>query len=183
MKEDKMQNTTLHSTKFLNLIQTIFTDKKGQKKTWFWAQRPNSQNAVVIVATVGDKIVVTKEFRVPISGYEIGLPAGLIDPGYDIKTTVIKELKEETGLDVVKFIKEPSPIVFNSAGLTDEGCSIAYVEAAGAISNTNLQDSEDIEAYLLTKNQVKELMNRAKQNHNIYIGAKAWLVFDKFVGE
>mgnify|MGYP001401805646 FL=1 len=178
-----MQNTKLHSTKFLDMIQTIFTDKKGQKKTWFWVQRPNSQNAVVIVATVGDKLVVIKEFRVPISNYEIGLPAGLIDPGYDIKTTVIKELKEETGLDFVKFIKEPSPIVFNSAGLTDEGCSIVYVEATGKISNANLQDSEDIETYLLTKDQVKDLMNQARHDRNICIGAKAWLVFENFVGE
>lgn len=178
-----MRHFKLYSTKFLDLIQTKFLDKKGIEKNWFWAQRPNSQNAVVIIATVNDKLVVIKEFRVPIANYEYGLPAGLIEPNQDVKTTVIKELKEETGLDVVSFLKEQSPIIYNSAGLTDEGCSIVYVEASGNITNDNLQDSEDIETFLMSKAEVKQLMQKATIDKNICIGAKAWLVFENFTKE
>lgn len=152
-----------------------------KKRDWFWTQRINVQNAVVIVAFVDEKLVVIKEFRVPLGNYEYGLPAGLIDKDQDIKTTVIRELKEETGLDVVKFLKEPSPIVYNSAGLTDEGCSIVYVEAKGQISKDNLQDSEDITTFLFSRDDVIQLMNKARLDKNTCIGAKAWLVFESFI--
>jgi ADP-ribose pyrophosphatase len=185
MQGNSMQNIKLFSTKFLDLIQTTFTDLKGNTKNWFWAQRPNSQNAVIIVAFVEDdyeqKLVIIKEFRVPLNNYEYGLPAGLIDPGQDIKDTAIRELKEETGLDVVEFLKEPSPIVYNSAGLTDEGCSIVYVEATGQLTKDNLQDSEDIETFLYSRVQISNLMNQARLDKNICIGAKAWMIFETFV--
>lgn len=127
-----------------------------------------------------DSLVVIKEFRVPLNDYEWGLPAGLIDPGEDIKNCVKRELKEETGLELVSFLREPSPIVYNSAGITNEGCSIVFVEATGTISKEHLQDEEDIETYLMSKLDVKTLMWLAS-NGKTKIGAKAWMAFELFL--
>ena len=53
-----------------------------------------------------NKLVIIKEFRVPINKYIYELPAGLVDSSDDdFASTVRRELKEETGLDLVK-IKE-----------------------------------------------------------------------------
>jgi len=126
------------------------------------------------------KLVVIKEFRIPLKDYEYGLPAGLIEPDQTIKQTAIMELKQETGLDVHNFITEPSPIVYNSAGWTDEGCSIVYVEAIGTLSKEYQEDSEDIDPFLMSKEEIKKLMDDARAK-KVKIGAKAWLVFENFI--
>ena len=64
-------------TRFLNLVTTSYQDKTGKISNWMSAERPNGQNAVVIVAVIQEdkkdpRLVVIKEYRVPIQGYEWG---------------------------------------------------------------------------------------------------------------
>lgn len=174
-------------TRFLNLVTTSYQDKNGKGATWISAERPNGQNAVVIVALKQDNLnnpllVIIKEYRVPIQGYEWGMPAGLIDPGQNIKETAIRELKEETGLDVVRFIRPVTPIVFNSPGMTNEGVSFAFVEASGELSDTGLHASEDISAFTYSRAAVAQLLAEAMEpDSKVLIGAKSWLIFERFV--
>ena len=81
----KIKNEVVtHETKFLLFKDIFYEDKNGVEKVWHKVSRVNQTNAVVIVAykeftaSEGRKLVVTKEFRVPIADYEWGLPAGLI---------------------------------------------------------------------------------------------------------
>ena len=112
----------------------------------------------------------------------MGCPAGLIDPGQSIEETAKRELKEETGLDVVRFIRPVTPMVYNSAGMTNEAVSYAFVEATGELSQKNLESSEDIEAFLYSRASVQQLLADALDpKNNILIGAKAWLIFERFV--
>jgi ADP-ribose pyrophosphatase len=136
-------------------------------------------DAVVIIATIetgeGKKLVVTKEFRVPIWDYEYGFPAGLIDDGEDVEQTVSRELKEETGLELVR-IKHISSPVYSSAGLTDESCHMVLVEARGEVSNEWLEDSEDIDVLLLDVLGIEALLASDKK-----IAAKAWGLLHHYV--
>jgi ADP-ribose pyrophosphatase len=129
-------------------------------------------DAVVIVATIdsdrGRRLVVTREFRVPIWDFEYGFPAGLMDDGEDIEETVSRELREETGLELVK-IRHVSVPVFSSAGLTDESCHMVLVEAKGQVSDKWLDETEDIEALLLDVEGIRDLLASNKK-----IAAKAW---------
>ena len=197
MKPKILNKQNVAQTRFLNLVTTSFEDKNGKVSNWVSAERPGKQNAVVIVAVVpyynpiysnspkgnrDDKLVVIKEYRVPIQGYEFGLPAGLIDPGQSIEETAKRELKEETGLDFVKFIRPVTPFVYNSPGMTNEAVSMAFIEAEGEISKKDLQDSEDITTELYSRAAVQDLMAEAMEpKSDIMIGAKAWLVFERFV--
>lgn len=182
MKPVILNKQNIAETRFLNLVTTSYQNKNGKVSNWISAERHNGQNAVVIVAIVDDRLVVIKEYRVPIQGYEWGCAAGLIDPGQSIEDTVIRELKEETGLKVVRFIRPVTPMVFNSAGLTNEACSYAFVEAAGELSQKDLESSEDIETYLCSRVSIQELLADAMNpKNNILIGAKAWLIFERFV--
>lgn len=127
---------------------------------------------VFIVPTInldeGKRLVVTKEFRIPICDYEYGFPTGLIDDREDIAVAVSRELKEETGLDLVK-INHISLPVFSSAGLTDESCHIVLVEAKGEVSDRWSEDTEDIEVLLLDVEGIRDLLASKKK-----IAAKAW---------
>jgi ADP-ribose pyrophosphatase len=129
-------------------------------------------DAVVIVPVLntpdGPRLVLTKEYRVPIADYEVGFPAGLIDEGETVEATVRRELKEETGLDVVK-IQHISPPVYTSAGMTDESVCMVLLEAAGAPSDEHTGKHEDIEVILMDADDVRTLLKSGKK-----IAAKAW---------
>jgi ADP-ribose pyrophosphatase len=161
----------------LNLNHTDYEDRRGNRKSWVWAQRPNNQSAVVVAATLGDKLVVIKEYRIPLADYIYELPAGLVDPGENPMDAGVREFKEETGLDI-KTVYRLSPPVFNSPGMTDESCHLMIAEAGGSLGATrSLGVSEDISVLPLTRAAVQELI----LDSSVKIGAKAYLVFSEFV--
>ena len=48
-----------------------------------------------------NEYLMTKEFRLPINNFVLSFPAGLVEKNEDILIPAIREIKEETGLDVV----------------------------------------------------------------------------------
>ncbi len=57
------------------------------------------KTATAIIPFSEDKILLIKRNTLPFKGYW-GLPGGRMDPGETVDQTVIRECKEETGLDV-----------------------------------------------------------------------------------
>lgn len=158
--------------------------ENGEKKgSWTFASRKSDPShskgadAVVIVATVwhdGEwKLVITKEYRYPIGGYEYGFPAGLIDKGETVSGTAIRELKEETGLDV-KSIDLTSGPIYSSAGMTDESVAMVFATAKGELSKKHLEASEDIETMLLSGKQVRKLLMNEGKYADAKVSGKAW---------
>ncbi len=177
--DDSYRLDKLTDCDWANLFEVRVRRKGQAERSWVMCSRKDKPiedaakaDAVVIVATIdtgeGRRLVVTKEFRVPLWDYEYGFPAGLIDDGEDLEQTVARELKEETGLDLAK-IKHVSMPVFSSAGLTDESCHMVLVEAKGQVSNKWLDDTEDIEVLLLDIEGIRDLLASNKK-----IAAKAW---------
>ena len=170
----------LTDEKWLNLYDIEY-QRDNMKTPHHWLMCSRKQNpvtdaaeadAAVIVPILktpdGPRLVVTKEFRAPLNDYEIGFPAGLIDEGESIEATVIRELKEETGLDAEK-IHHISMPVYSSAGLTDESVCMVLVEASGTPSTDMNEEHEDIEVILMDANDIRSLLKSNKK-----IAAKAW---------
>jgi len=65
-----IKKNLLCNTKWVNLVEIDYIDNHGNEKKWTSVERTGDRKAVLIIATVDDKLVVTKEFRVPIGGYE-----------------------------------------------------------------------------------------------------------------
>jgi ADP-ribose pyrophosphatase len=122
----------------------------------------------VLKTSDGNRLVMTREFRAPLDDYEFGFPAGLIDAGETVETTVRRELKEETGLEVVN-IHHISPPVYSSAGMSDESCCMVLVEAAGTPSSDLNEAHEDIEVVLLDAAGIRSLLSSTQK-----IAGKAW---------
>jgi len=122
-----------------------------------------------------DKLVMIREYRVPVGGYMYGFPAGLLDPGEDLAGAARRELHEETGLDIVTVYRH-SPAIYSSAGITDEAITMVFAEVTGTPSIRHTQDSEDIEIFLMDRQQVRQLL----QCSDIAFGARAWMAMDAY---
>lgn len=175
--KNKVKNLeTLAQTKFLSLYNANYTNKGGNKKTWTIATRKSKEaleeqffngkedkvDAVVILAYHKDekKLVAIKQFRIPLNNYVYELPAGLIDNNDDIISTVKRELKEETGLDLEEVIEDKiGQKLYLSPGMTDESVSLVYCTCSGKISDENLEEDEDIETILLSKEDAIKILN------------------------
>ncbi len=167
----------------LNMFNISYTDREGHEKTWRLASRNPSPkcvsgrfdipDAVIIVAFhIGrNQLVIIREFRVSLGGYQYGFPAGLVDPGETVEAAACRELKEETGLDLVRPIRV-SPPIYSSSGMTDESVAMAYVECTGAPSRDGNEGSEDIEALFVSPLEAQAICEDA----GLKVDAKTWLV-------
>ncbi len=183
-----IDSTIVNKIKFVTLFAVSYLDRKGNTRQWHMVSRGEQPkcitgdtrrpDAAIIVPyhRKEKKLVVIKEFRIPVGGYQYGFPAGLLDPGEDLAVTAGRELFEETGLNLTKIYRH-SPAIFSSAGITDESISMVFAEVEGTPSLNNNQDSEDIEVFLLDRQQVKYLLDR----DGTVFGARAWLAMDAFV--
>ena len=180
----------LTDLKWLNIFEVFFRDKRGRLRSWMVATRRQTPkcasgrfekpDAVVIVAyhRRRNKLVVNREFRAALGGDEYGFPAGLVDEGEAVEDAVRRELKEETGLAVTRFLGVGPPI-YSSAGMTDESVSMVFVECEGEITTADNEGTEQIEPMLLSREEVVRLINDPSRKFD----AKAWLVMLGLTGQ
>jgi ADP-ribose pyrophosphatase len=177
----------LTAEKWLNLFEVSYIARTGDEKSWQIASRQNEPkcltgnyhrpDAVVIVPfhTRKNKLVIIREYRVSLDGYEYGFPAGLVDDGESVERAARRELKEETGLTVSRFIKV-SPPIYSSAGMTDESVAMVYVECEGEPSNRANTDSELIEILFISRLTARDMLN----DTTLKFDAKSWLAISQF---
>ncbi|MEQ8197362.1 MAG: NUDIX hydrolase [Clostridiaceae bacterium] len=182
----------LAETKFLSLYDAEYENKKGNLNHWIIASRKDFDtlqgqyfngkeekiDAVVIVALhlESKKLVCLKQFRVPLNDYVYELPAGLVDGNENIETSVKRELKEETGLNLIEINHQKTKTgLYASAGMTDESIAMVFCTCEGEISKDYLEDDEDIEAIMLSQQEAKELLeNNIKMDVKMFISLQAF---------
>lgn len=163
----------LTDLKHVNLFDTEVRTKTGSH-TWTYASRkavpgahPERPDAVVIVALRLDgdepRLVLTREFRAPLGRYELSVPSGLVDAGETPEQAAKRELKEETGLDLVRVV-HVSPALASSAGLTDETVSLVFGEARGRLSTEHLDAHEDISTRLASLDDVRQMLQSRSED-------------------
>ena len=177
----------LTAEKWLNLFEVRYIARTGNEKSWQIASRQNEPkcvtgsyqqpDAVVIVPLhiIKDKMVIIREYRVTLNDFEYGFPAGLVDNGESVEQAARRELMEETGLIVSRFIKI-SPPIYSSAGMTDESVAMVYVECEGEPSNSANTESELIEILFISPREALDLL----YDTSLKFDAKSWLAISQF---
>ena len=167
--------------RFLNMFELDVTHKNGKESKYFVASRAekiedlkistkeNTPDGVIIYSIVKDedgqdKVVLIRQYRYPIDGYIYEFPAGLVDAGEDYAQAAVRELREETGLELtpIKVAPEYEKPYFTTIGMTDESCGTVYGYASGKITRKYQEESEEIEVILANKDEVRRILKEER---------------------
>lgn len=115
-------------------------------------------DAVIIIATdkTRSRMLLIREFRLELDRAIYGLPAGLIEDGEAPEETARRELKEETGLELVE-IRDVMPASYCAVGLSNEKAICVFGVAEGEIAPSK-DTGEEITARWYTKDELRELV-------------------------
>ena len=114
-------------------------------------------NAVGIIALNKDKskILLQREFRMSTNNWVYNFPGGLIDEEETSEQASIRELGEETGLDIIEVL-DILPPAYTTVGFSDELVETIVCIADGEFRESTSID-EQIEAKWYTKEEIQEL--------------------------
>lgn len=176
-KVNKIEKVT--DNPFVNLYNFDVENRLGKPGKYYVASREKSADSmeavtgkqhtdgVIIYSLYGekhDRVVLLRQYRYSIGGYIYELPAGLVEPHEDFHTAAVREMKEETGLNLhplkVDTIYEKP--YYTTIGLTDECCGTVYGYADGEVSTDLLEDSEEIEVVLADRDEVRRILREER---------------------
>ena len=157
----------IHEGKFLSYYVASFLNKEGNIKEYEFISRDSNltiekfgNNVPAGVGLVAlnknkDKVLLQSEFRLATNHFVFNFPAGLIDEGETVEQAAKRELKEETGLDLIK-IEAVLPPSYASQGTSDELMQLVVCTCDGEIKESCFAD-EEIKAKWYSKEEVKNL--------------------------
>ncbi len=154
MKQHTRKHKALYRGRYLSLLEI---------DGWEFTSRSNASGVVVLVAvTERSELVLVEQFRVPVGGKVIELPAGLVGDLADRDESLLlaaeRELLEETGFKAAQMkVLMSCP---SSAGMSDE--IITFVRATGLerIAPGGGDSSEDIIVHLIPLTEVDQWLNK-----------------------
>lgn len=169
----------LSENRFVNLFNVKGVNSKGFHSNYYVASRAKDKDGlkllthseeadgVAIYALYGekrDRVVLVRQWRYPIGDWIYEFPAGLCEPGEDYREAAVRELHEETGLvleplDVDPLFEKPR---YTTVGMTDESVATVYGYASGELSSRFEEKSEEIEAVIADREEVRRILREEK---------------------
>ena len=112
----KVTEREIHAGRVVRLTESVFATPDGGRMT---RDIVHHRGAVAVVAVDGDDVVLLRQYRTPVEGELLEIPAGTRDVGgEDPAGTARRELAEEAGLACESL--EELGTFFNSPGFCDE---------------------------------------------------------------
>ena len=157
--------------RFINRYDVHYEMEDGQEKIYEMISRNpdlrdekdllnTKEDAVSLIMhdESGEKILLNKEFRMAIGRWVYNFPAGLIDEGETPEVAAKRELKEETGLDLLRIDKWWGTC-YSAIGFSNERNACCVGVAGGSFSkSTSVQ--EEITPSWFTKEEVRNLLEK-----------------------
>lgn len=151
--------------KYLKNYELTYLNKAGKIKKYEMVSRRELKEAgdigamssgVSIVAYQDGKLLLLKEFRMSVNKSIYNLCAGMLEEGEGVRECIRRELYEETGLRVRRYI-DILPASYAAVGFSDTTTYTAFVETEGEIAD-HTSDNEMIHAAFYDRAEVAELL-------------------------
>ncbi len=164
--------TVDHKTKHYEMVSRDNKLKTLEDLQWW-----HSKTVVVIgISEDSERILLVREYRMAVGDWIYNFPSGMIDKGELPTQAATRELKEETGLDLVRRVVRLRSS-YNAPGLTNETSSVVVAVVSGEIRQSD-STFEEIEAAWYTKEQVKYLLKNCKMSARVQVFCFAWAYGD-----
>lgn len=157
--------------RFINRYDVHYEMVDGQEKVYEMISRDpdlkeekdlynEKEDAVALIMhdESGEKILLNHEFRMATGRWVYNFPAGLIDEGETREMAARRELKEETGLDILE-IRKWWGTCYSAIGFSNER-NACCVGVAGGTFSRSTSAQEEIEPKWFTRQEVRELLEK-----------------------
>lgn len=136
---ERLGGGRLLETPYFNLRSDRLRLPDGSvKDPYYVLERPDA--AIIFPVTEDGEVVLVRQYRPPIERLELGLPAGLVEPGEKPEAAARRELLEETGYGGGRW--EPLGSLASSPSLKDNW---AYLFLAHGVEETAPPDPDEHE--------------------------------------
>ena len=155
--------------KFITRYDVDYLTAEGHEKTYEIISRNRNlqtledlQNkkpdSVVMILTdeAGERILVSREYRMAMAQWIYNFPAGLIDPGETPEERAKRELWEETGLTLTK-VTDVLDNSYSAVGFANERNICVFGTAAGQFRKST-SDAEEIVPGWYTREEIRALL-------------------------
>lgn len=149
--------------------------KRGR---WEYVSRTGSTGAVVILAEHEGKLILVEQYRVPVGGRCIELPAGLVgdeDPDATLEETAVKELEEETGFTAARI--EKLGLFHSSPGMVAESFTLVRAHGLRKVGEGGGNEAEDIVVHLVERAEIADFVQQCR-DRGIAVDVKLLLFHD-----
>ena len=164
----------LTENRFLNLYELDARQRNGEAIPYYVASRAKKTedlksvsghrraDGVIMYGVYGeqkDRIVLIRQYRYPLGDYIYEFPAGLVEPGEDVREAGIREMFEETGMTFTP--REGGDFerpFFTTVGMTDESCAMVFGYCSGTPSNEHQEAAEDIQVVLADRDECRRIL-------------------------
>ncbi len=157
---------TLWEGRFLRAVRIEYRVRCGpancvETRSWEAFERVNCDGVIGIVPiTDAGEVLLIRQFRPPVSGKVVELPAGLVDAGESFEAAARRELVEETGYEAneMRFLME-GPM---SSGASAEVLTVFVATGLRHVGIGRRDETEDIEVLAV---QLADVPMRLKELH------------------
>lgn len=170
--------------RFLNFFELSTVKKTGDPGKYFLASRAESVDDLeirrkktradgvamyVLCGREHDKVLLIRQFRWPIGAYVYEFPAGLVENEETYEEAAVREIYEETGLEMKPLAADPmyTRPYYMTDGLTDESCAMVYGYAEDDDhARQHLEDSEEITVVIADRAEVRRILREERVAEN-----------------
>ena len=159
----------IHEGKFITRYDVDYVTEEGHPKTYeiisrnknlqtLEALQNKTPDSVIMILTdeSGERILVSREYRMAMAQWIYNFPAGLIDPGENPEQSAKRELWEETGLTLTR-VDDVLDNSYNAVGFANERSICVFGTAAGEFRKST-SDAEEIVPGWYTRAQMRKLL-------------------------
>ena len=152
-EEKTLKSEKIYDGAIINLRRDKVTVQGG---TSYREIIEHNGGAVIAAMTDDKKLVMVRQYRKPAGKVMLEVPAGKIDLGEKPLEAAVRELKEETGLDLVR-IQDVLPLSYSAVGFANETNLCLVGTASGTIQGSD-SPMEEIEAGWFSREEVRHLL-------------------------